>query len=162
VRNKITIHKWWVKSYLIIEFGFSTTGFRFAAIVTGFVFASIEDNIFYFIFLFLFNLAAGVSMAVPSHKSWGALIGLGIISQLGGYLALTYALGHLPATITSISLLLQVPITALMAVPLLKEPLSRAQVLGGLFVLAGVGLANRRNRPAAEANATLCEASEHE
>lgn len=112
------------------------------------------------LFLLIFNLAAGVSMAVPSRKSWWALLALGLVSQLGGYLALTYALGHLPATITSISLLLQVPITALVAVPLLDEPLSRAQVLGGLFVLAGVGLANRRNRPAEEANATLCEASE--
>ncbi|HMI54443.1 MAG TPA: DMT family transporter [Candidatus Saccharimonadales bacterium] len=114
------------------------------------------------VFLFFFNLAAGISMSVPSHKSWAALLGLGLISQLGGYLALTYALGHLPATITSISLLLQVPITALLAVPLLREPLSRAQVLGGALILAGVGLANRRNRPAEEANATLCEASEHE
>jgi hypothetical protein len=29
-------------------------------------------------------------------------------------------------------------------------------------VLGGVGLANRRSHPAEEANATLCEAAEHE
>src|SRR5208283_370756 len=51
-------------------------------------------------------------------------IGLGLISQLGGYLALTYALGHLPATITSVSLLAQGPLTAIMAAILLAEPLT--------------------------------------
>jgi drug/metabolite transporter (DMT)-like permease len=37
-----------------------------------------------------------------------------------------------------------------------------AQILGGALVLAGVGLASRRKHPSEEANATLCEAGEHE
>jgi EamA-like transporter family len=76
--------------------------------------------------------------------------------------ALTYAVGHLPATVTSVSLLAQIPLTALLAAFLLGETLSGSQVLGGALVLAGVGLANRRSHPAEEANATLCEAGEHE
>jgi drug/metabolite transporter (DMT)-like permease len=114
------------------------------------------------IFLLLINLAMGISLAIPRGHSWAALLGLGLVSQLGGYLALTYALGHLPATVTSVSLLTQVPLTAILAALLLAEPLSGAQVLGGALVLAGVGLANRRSHPAEEANATLCEAAEHE
>jgi len=114
------------------------------------------------LFLLLINLALGISLGVPHRQTWAALLGLGLVSQLGGYLALTYALGHLPATVTSVSLLSQVPLTALLAAFLLAEPLSRAQILGGAFVLAGVGLANRRSHPAEEANATLCEAAEHE
>jgi drug/metabolite transporter (DMT)-like permease len=114
------------------------------------------------IFLFAINLALGTSLAVPSGQSWAALLGLGLISQLGGYLALTYALGHLPATVTSITLLAQVPLTALLGAWLLAEPLGTAQLLGGVLVLAGIGLANRRRGPAEEANATLCEAGEHE
>jgi drug/metabolite transporter (DMT)-like permease len=113
-------------------------------------------------FLFLINFALGISLAVPRGRTWLALLGLGLISQLGGYLALTYALGHLPATVTSVSLLTQVPLTAILAAVLLGEPLSGSQILGGAFVLAGVGLANRRSHPAEEANATLCEACEHE
>jgi drug/metabolite transporter (DMT)-like permease len=57
------------------------------------------------IFLFIINVALGISLKVPPGRSWAALFGLGLVSQLGGYLALTYALGHLPATAASISLL---------------------------------------------------------
>ena len=102
--------------------------------------------------LFLLNELMGISLRVPNQKTWAALIGLGLVSQLGGYLALTYALGHLPATITSISLLTQGPITAAMAAILLGEPISNAQILGGILVLAGVGLAHRQKHPEEEAN----------
>ena len=75
---------------------------------------------------------------------------------------MTYAMGHLPATVTSVSLLSQVPLTALLAALLLREPMTGPQILGGALVLGGVGLASRRKHPSEEANATLCEASEHE
>jgi drug/metabolite transporter (DMT)-like permease len=114
------------------------------------------------IFLLLFNLALRIPLGVPAGHSWAALLGLGLISQLGGYLALTYALGHLPATVTSISLLTQGPLTAVLAALLLAEPLGASQIIGGALVLGGVGLANHRSRPAEEANATLCEAAERE
>ena len=114
------------------------------------------------VFLFVINLALGTSLAIPRGHSWAALLGLGLVSQLGGYLALTYAMGHLPATVTSVSLLSQVPLTAILAALLLAEPLSGAQILGGALVLAGVGFASRRRHPSEEANATLCEAGEHE
>ena len=112
------------------------------------------------IFLLIINLALGFSLAIPTGHSWAALLGLGLISQLGGYFALTYALGHCPATITSVSLLSQGPLTAVLAAFLLGEPLTRPLIIGGLLVLLGVGLANRRHSPAKEANATLCEANE--
>ena len=112
------------------------------------------------LFLLLFNLILRVPLSVPNGRSWAALLGLGLVSQLGGYLALTYALGHLPATITSVSLLSQGPLTALLAALLLAEPLSAAQIAGGILVLAGVGIANRLSHPIEEANATLCEAAE--
>jgi drug/metabolite transporter (DMT)-like permease len=102
--------------------------------------------------LLAINLLMGVSLRVPHGRTLWAVLGLGLISQLGGYLALTYALGHLPATITSISLLTQGPLTALLAALLLAEPLSAAQIVGGLLVLVGVGLAHRKVHPEEEAN----------
>ena len=114
------------------------------------------------IFLLLVNLALRVPLTIPPGRSLWALLGLGLISQLGGYLALTYALGHLPATVTSVTLLSQGPLTAVMAAILLGEPLSIAQILGGTLVLVGIFLANRKSRPAEEANATMAEASEHD
>ncbi|MGB7847265.1 MAG: DMT family transporter [Candidatus Acidiferrum sp.] len=102
--------------------------------------------------LFLINLLLGISLRVPHGRTLWAILGLGLISQLGGYLALTYALGHLPATITSISLLTQGPLTALMAAALLGESLTLAQIVGGVLVLSGVGLAHRQRHPEEEAN----------
>lgn len=102
--------------------------------------------------LLLINLLMGISLNVPHGRTLWALLGLGLVSQLGGYLFLTFALGHLPATITSISLLTQGPLTAAMAAVLLGEPLSLTQILGGILVLAGVGLAHRQKHPEDEAN----------
>jgi drug/metabolite transporter (DMT)-like permease len=102
--------------------------------------------------LLVINLSLGISLRVTSGRTWLALIALGLISQLAGYLALTYALGHLPATITSVSLLSQGPLTAAMAAVLLNEPVSVAQIVGGVLVLGGVGLAHRDKHPEEEAN----------
>jgi drug/metabolite transporter (DMT)-like permease len=102
--------------------------------------------------LFLLNLALGNSFRVSNARTWGALVGLGLISQLAGYMALTYALGHLPATVTSVSLLTQGPLTAALAAVLLREPLSAAQIVGGILVLVGVGVAHRQKHPEEEAN----------
>jgi len=102
--------------------------------------------------LLMMNLAMGISLRVPHGRTLWAVLGLGLISQLSGYLALTYALGHLPATITSVSLLTQGPLTAVMAALLLGEPLTWPQIVGGALVLLGVGLAHRKRHPEEEAN----------
>jgi drug/metabolite transporter (DMT)-like permease len=104
------------------------------------------------IFLLVTNLAMGISLHVPMGRSWLALLALGLITQLGGYMALTYAMGHLPATVTSVTLLLQIPLTALLAAVLLGEKLNAYEIFGGLLVLAGVALANWRAAPEQDAN----------
>jgi len=109
------------------------------------------------IFLFVINLLLRVPLNIPSHRSLLALIGLGLVSQLGGYLALTYALGHLPATVTAVSLLAQGPLTAVLAAWLLGEQLTTSLLLGGALVLLGVGLANRGRDASEEANAAFGE-----
>ena len=105
------------------------------------------------VFMFLLAVMLRVPLGIPDKRSLLALLGLGFISQLGGYFALTYALGHLPATVTSVSLLSQGPLTAVLAALLLGEPLTRAQIIGGVLVLAGIALANRLSQPGDEANA---------
>jgi drug/metabolite transporter (DMT)-like permease len=76
-------------------------------------------------------------------RAWAAMIALGLVSQLAAYYALVYALGHLPATLTSVGLLAQVPSTAFLAWLLLNEPLSATQIAGGAIVLAGIYVVNR-------------------
>jgi drug/metabolite transporter (DMT)-like permease len=82
---------------------------------------------------------------VGFHASaWPSLIALGLISQFGGYLGVTYALGRLPTTAASVGLMGVAPVTAFLAVIFLGEPLSPAQIIGGTLVLAGIFAVNRR------------------
>ena len=76
-------------------------------------------------------------------RTWVAIVALGLVSQLAAYFALVYALGHLPATLTSVGLLAQVPCTAFLAWLLLGEPLTSVQVAGGAVVLTGIYVVNR-------------------
>jgi drug/metabolite transporter (DMT)-like permease len=113
--------------------------------------------------LFIVCLVAHQTLWGFSAKSWTALIALALITQVGGHLLVAYALGHLPVTVSSIVLLGQAPITAVLAWPLLGEPIRGAQLFGGALVLAGIGVVNvnrtaradRRERSSAErANAS--------
>lgn len=88
--------------------------------------------------------ATGAPLSGYQPATWAALAGLGLVSQLGAYYALVYALGHLPATITSVGLLTQLPLTAILAALLLHEPITRAHVTGGLLVLGGVYVVNQK------------------
>jgi drug/metabolite transporter (DMT)-like permease len=78
-----------------------------------------------------------------------SLLGLGLITQVGGWLALNYAQGHLPASLVAPTLLGQPVVTALLAWPLLGERLSVWEILGGAAVLYGVRLVHRGRRPSA-------------
>ena len=89
-------------------------------------------------------LAMEVPLTGYSASTWAALVGLALVSQLAAYYALVYALGHLPVTITSVGLLMQLPLTAILAAILLHEPITGVQVLGGALLLAGVYVVNRK------------------
>jgi drug/metabolite transporter (DMT)-like permease len=96
--------------------------------------------------LLVFNVGAGVSLRIPDRGSWVALAALALVCQLLGYFALTYALGHLSAGITSVTLLVQTPLTAFLAFLFLGEPVEMPQVAGGALVLLGVWIVNRYSR----------------
>ncbi|MBB6144810.1 drug/metabolite transporter (DMT)-like permease [Silvibacterium bohemicum] len=83
------------------------------------------------------------SFHVPSVASWGAVFGLALVCQVIGYLSLTYALGHLPATITSVLLLAVAPMSAILAFLLFGERMTPLQLLGGALVLLAIWLAGR-------------------
>jgi drug/metabolite transporter (DMT)-like permease len=75
-----------------------------------------------------------------SNQTYLAFIGAAVISQIGGYLSVGYALGHLPASVVSPTMIGQPVLTTLLAIPLLGETPHVAQLLGGLAVLAGIYL----------------------
>jgi len=93
--------------------------------------------------LFLVALLTHTSLRIPGAPALAAVAGLALICQVVGYFSLTYALGHLPATITSVILLAVAPLTALFALILFGEHMTLSQVFGGVLVLLGVWLASR-------------------
>jgi drug/metabolite transporter (DMT)-like permease len=74
--------------------------------------------------------------------SWAALLGLAIVTQVGGHWLVAHSMGRLPATSSSIVLLGQAPMTAVLAWPLLGERPRPGQILGGVLVLAGIMVVN--------------------
>ena len=88
--------------------------------------------------LFLINLAMGQTLTGFSTRAWLALAGLGLVTHLGGWLGINYALGHLRAAPVSVWLLGQVLVTALVAMPLLGEYPSLGHLVGGVLILAGI------------------------
>lgn len=70
-------------------------------------------------------------------------LGLGLLVQVGGQMAVAYALGYLPASLVSPTLLLQPVLTGILAVPILGQPLTTVQLAGGAAVLTGIYIVHR-------------------
>ena len=95
------------------------------------------------ILLFFACLAAGYAFTGYNRETYLAFLGAALISQVVGYFSVGYALGHLPASIVSPTMITQPVITALMAIPLAGEALLSGQWIGGLVTLLGIYLINR-------------------
>jgi drug/metabolite transporter (DMT)-like permease len=95
------------------------------------------------ILLFPAALASGETMLPSSAFGWWMLIGLALVSHAAGQGLIAYALAHLPAAFSSVSLLFQPVMAALFAWVLLSEGLVPLQIAGGIVVLAGIYLARR-------------------
>ena len=95
------------------------------------------------VILFPVALASGEQMLPSSAYGWGVLLGLALITHAAGQGLIAYALAHLPATFSSVGLLLQPVVAAFFAWVLLSEPLVALQIAGGLVVLAAIWLARR-------------------
>jgi drug/metabolite transporter (DMT)-like permease len=93
-----------------------------------------------------FALLTHASLAIPSARSLAAVLGLGLVCQVLGYFCLTYALGHLPATVTSVVLLTVAPLTAVFAFGIFGERMTLEQIAGGVFVIAGVWVVSRTSK----------------
>jgi drug/metabolite transporter (DMT)-like permease len=74
---------------------------------------------------------------------WAMLIGLALISHAGGQGLIIYALAFLAPAFSSLTLLLQPVVAAVLAWLLLNEPLGLMQAIGGAVVLAGIMVARR-------------------
>lgn len=79
----------------------------------------------------------------PTAYGWAVVFGLAFISHAGGQVAIAYALAYLPAAFSSLTLLLQPVVAAILAWALLNEAIGPMQAIGGAVVLAGIMVARR-------------------
>ena len=93
------------------------------------------------------TLLLGESVVPQTARGWAVLILLALVCQLAGQSLITWAMRHLPASFSAVSLLLQPVVAALLAWVLLAEAVGCLQALGAAAVLAGIYVA-RRGSPA--------------
>ena len=93
--------------------------------------------------LFVVALCSREKMLPVDMTGWKVLLALAIISHVGGQTLIAFGLGHLPASFSSVGLLLQPVLAAILAAAIFNERLTFLQVLGGLITLGGVVLASR-------------------
>ncbi|MGE5097237.1 MAG: DMT family transporter [Betaproteobacteria bacterium] len=78
-----------------------------------------------------------------SASGWLVVFALAVVSQITGQGLIAYAFAHLPASLSSVSLLIQPVVAAFVAWQLFGEPVGPAQFIGGAVVLGGIWLARR-------------------
>jgi drug/metabolite transporter (DMT)-like permease len=96
--------------------------------------------------LLIINIAFQYPLAGFDRNTWLIFITTAFVSQLIGYMALAYALGQLPASIVSPTMVLQPVVTALLAIPLLGEIPGVWQGVGGVIALVGIYVVNRSHQ----------------
>lgn len=93
--------------------------------------------------MFVMNLVLGNSFTGYAPQTWLIFLATAVVSQMIGYLAISYALGHLPASVVSPTLIGQPMLTTILAIPLLGELPKPVQWIGGAVALAGIYIVNQ-------------------
>ena len=76
-------------------------------------------------------------------NGWVVLLALAIVTQILGQGLIAYAFAHLPASLSSVSLLIQPVVAALAAWAIFGEAVGPTQLVGGAIVLAGIWLSKK-------------------
>jgi drug/metabolite transporter (DMT)-like permease len=90
------------------------------------------------IVLLAVTLLWGEHLLPASRNGWIALLALAWISQAIGQGLIAYALGHLPASFSALTILIEPLTAAILGWIWLGEALSLMQMLGGIVVLGGI------------------------
>lgn len=109
--------------------------------------------------IFLLPTTLESSIMPTTTKGWLVLLGLALVSHCLGQGLIAYALAHLAASFSSVSLLVQPVLATLWAFLLLEEPVTAFQATGGLTVLIGIYITRQKEsnsktkvNPEAESN----------
>jgi len=91
-------------------------------------------------------LALGEPLLPQTLTGWAVLVGIALVSQVGGQTLITYGFAHLPVSFSSVSLLIQPMAAAYLAWLLLDETLTWAHLVGAVVILTGIYIARRGSR----------------
>ncbi|MDB5986566.1 MAG: EamA/RhaT family transporter [Nevskia sp.] len=86
------------------------------------------------------TLLSGESLWPQSLQGWCILAGLALVSHIGGQGLIAWAMAHLSAAFSSVTLLVQPVAAAVFAWAILGERFGLQQLIGGVVVLAGIVL----------------------
>jgi len=90
-----------------------------------------------------YALATAEVFRPQDARGWAVLAALAVVPQIAGQSLIAFGFARLPASLSSVSLLLQPVLAALYAWLLLGEAMSGVQMTGAAIVLAGIHLARR-------------------
>jgi drug/metabolite transporter (DMT)-like permease len=93
-------------------------------------------------------LLLGEQIFPATATGWAVVLALALVSQVFGQSAIAYGLAHLPASLGSVSLLVQPVCASAFAWLLLDESIGALQIAGGCAALIGIRLAHRASAPA--------------
>ncbi|MBI9049795.1 MAG: DMT family transporter [Anaerolineaceae bacterium] len=94
--------------------------------------------------LTILALINGTPLSGYNTKTIFVFIGAALFAQMIGYLALSYASGHLPASTISPTMILQPVLTAILAVPISGEPITIQLIIAAPLVLLGIYFINHQ------------------
>ena len=96
--------------------------------------------------MFVAALASGETLLSSNLNGWAMLLCLALVSHFAGQGLIAYVFGQLPASLTSLNLLLQPVFAAVLAWVLLGQAMGGQQLLGASVVLGALAFANRTRR----------------
>lgn len=92
-------------------------------------------------------LLSGEQFLPATQSGWFKLFGLAVVSHVAGQSLIAYAMAHLPATLSSVGLLLQPVMAGAFAWILLGETLGVTAIAGAVLVLIGIRIVTRTEAP---------------
>lgn len=98
------------------------------------------------VYLFIVALLFGQPVSGFTVNEWISFAVLGIVSQVLGWLSLSYALQYIEAQRVSLSLLSQAVITGILAWIFIDEIITLQMILGGCIILIGIGVTFLKRR----------------
>jgi drug/metabolite transporter (DMT)-like permease len=107
-------------------------------------------SVFATLTLLTINLILRNPLTGYSTETWIIFGASAVVTQIIGYTTLAYALGHLPASVVSPTMIGQPVLTTILAVPLLGEIPGLIQVIGGIIALSGIYLVNQAHHQIAK------------